>query len=198
MKDQEGTFIDLAVVPGRRGREDTQAAWHTLVAEFLAERDQPCTLLDVGTGLGKARERLNSGIVHVWTQDPGPKLTPDYTQDVSEIRSRSFDIVTAFDVIEHVQDYRAFANNLLRIARDLVILTTPNAAHSKCRNPHHCREFLPSELVATFNHGRFHCGWMAEPPDGHIRNRELSDFLNDRFCYVYCCAFLADQPDGKD
>jgi SAM-dependent methyltransferase len=73
----------------------------------------------------------------------------------------SFDVVTAFQVIEHVPDPRSFIAELRRIVRvgGVVLITTPNAAirldpGMTPWNPYHVREFtadeLRSELASTF------------------------------------------------
>lgn len=58
----------------------------------------------------------------------------------------AFDLVTAIDVIEHVEDDAEFLYQLTRVARCAVFLTTPNYNISKCTNAYHVREYTPEEL----------------------------------------------------
>lgn len=136
-------WLDLATLPGSTGREDRQYGWQELFGRLV----QNSTVLDVGAGLGLSRERLAAGGNKVTLQDVGPDLPVDVHDDVAKIESGSYDVVTCFDVIEHVQDDRAFLNHLRRIARRLVVVTTPNFLVSKCVNPYHCREYTPAQLV---------------------------------------------------
>jgi hypothetical protein len=137
---REGWY-DLAKMPGEKGREDLQAGWHAWAGEFLWEAG----VLDVGAGLGRSRGRLRTGSVTL--QDVGPGLPVDIRADVSLIDAKSYDAVTAFDVIEHVEDDETFLAHLVRIARKWVILTTPNFDVSHCRNPAHVREYSPYQWV---------------------------------------------------
>lgn len=143
MLNPKPDWIDVANLPGVDGREDRQYGWQCYFGRLF----RTSTILDVGAGLGKSRERLADLSNRVTLQDIGPGLPVDISSDVSEIESRSFDIVTAFDVIEHVRGDIEFLSNLRRIAKQYVVITTPNFHVSRCANPYHCREYSPSELV---------------------------------------------------
>jgi ubiquinone/menaquinone biosynthesis C-methylase UbiE len=73
----------------------------------------------------------------------------------------SFDVVTSFQVLEHVSDYETYFSEIIRVTRPggLVILATPNAAMRlapgmKPWNEFHVHEFGPAEL-AEFLKPRF-------------------------------------------
>lgn len=64
-----------------------------------------------------------------------------------------FDMVTSFQVLEHIPDYNAHFQEIIRVIRDdgLLIIATPNAAirllpGMKPWNPFHVREFNSNEL----------------------------------------------------
>ena len=68
---------------------------------------------------------------------------------------QSFDIVTSFQVIEHLVDYGRFVTEIMRVIRPggKVIFTTPNGPlrlhpGTKPWNPSHVREFSADELQA--------------------------------------------------
>lgn len=65
----------------------------------------------------------------------------------------SFDLVTSFQVIEHLQDYKKYFDEIRRVLRPAgaLLLTTPNAfirlrASAKPWNPFHVHEFRADEL----------------------------------------------------
>lgn len=65
----------------------------------------------------------------------------------------SFDLVTSFQVIEHVDDVLAYLNEILRVLREggTAIFTTPNRCirlrqNQRPWNPFHIREYEPSRL----------------------------------------------------
>jgi 2-polyprenyl-3-methyl-5-hydroxy-6-metoxy-1,4-benzoquinol methylase len=65
----------------------------------------------------------------------------------------SFDVVTSFQVIEHVSDYNTYFSEIIRLLRPggAVLFTTPNAClrldpGMKPWNEFHVREFVPLEL----------------------------------------------------
>ncbi len=67
------------------------------------------------------------------------------------VRSSSMDLVTCFQVLEHVPDQRGFLGEIARVLRPtgLALLSTPNAlTHRGPRNPFHAHEVTPPELRA--------------------------------------------------
>lgn len=141
MQSKQGKTIwrDLSELDGEEGREDCQRGWHEFVQ---ATKEPDDTVLDVGAGLGKSKGR----ITNCTTQDIAPKLAVDIVRPVSEIESKSYDIVTAFDVIEHVLHDVDFLKDLLGIARKWVFITTPNEIISRAMNGCHVREYTPEEF----------------------------------------------------
>ena len=166
------SWVDLADRGGGVGREDCQAGWHALAARLFAGRD----VLDVGAGLGFSRARLAPAVRRLRLQDPAPGLPVDVACPVSELPAGDAEAVTAFDVLEHVGDDRGFVEELLRVATDAVFLTTPNWLVSHAANPHHCREYTPSQLLALLD-GLPVAGLWAGDPRGEAA-RELD---RDRF-----------------
>jgi len=139
----KAVWSDLSKMGGPGGRDDCQFGWHHWVGTHFSHS----TMLDVGAGLGHSRERLAAGANEVVLQDPAPGMPVDTCDDVATFAPRSFEVVTAFDVIEHVLDDRAFLRQLCRIARRAVVITTPNYDVSHAANPYHVREYSPSEFL---------------------------------------------------
>jgi 2-polyprenyl-3-methyl-5-hydroxy-6-metoxy-1,4-benzoquinol methylase len=142
-------FIPGHEQTGTKGREDLQSGWHS----FFGNGFRHQSILDVGAGLGHSKGRLATNGNHVTTLDNGPDLPVDLHSDVVDLADASFDVVTAFDVIEHVDDDFGFVAQLLRVARTAVVLTTPNIWVSHCDNPYHIREYSPAlllDLLFTF------------------------------------------------
>lgn len=158
-------WLDISTLPGEEGREDEQAGWHSFIVEYFCH----CSILDVGAGLGKSRERLSRRHNIITLQDVAPGLPVDITDSVEVIPDKSHDLVTAFDVIEHVVEDVDFLEHLCRIAKDAVFVTTPNYRISHAHNRRHVREYLPEELYklarrmshnVRYFHGSEH-GWDA-------------------------------------
>jgi 2-polyprenyl-3-methyl-5-hydroxy-6-metoxy-1,4-benzoquinol methylase len=137
------SWFDLAKIDGPAGRDDCQFGWQQWIGTFFNNR----TILDVGAGLGFSRDRLAAGGNELVLQDPAPGTPVDIHQDVAHLVRRHFDIVTAFDVIEHVAEDSAFLWQLCSIARHAVVITTPNFDVSKAANPFHVREYSPKEFL---------------------------------------------------
>jgi len=67
------------------------------------------------------------------------------------VRSGSVDLLTAFQVVEHLADPEGFIREIARVLRPsgLALLATPNAlTHLGPPNPYHHREFAPDGLKA--------------------------------------------------
>jgi SAM-dependent methyltransferase len=126
------------------GRGPGQLKWYEFAPRFVRRR----SVLDAGCGMGKGLEILRREASLVHGQDLDERLArEDITvAPLSQIESKSFDVVTSIDVIEHVQDVPAYLSDLKRIARDGIFLTTPNWTASRCRWPYHLREYTPRQL----------------------------------------------------
>jgi 2-polyprenyl-3-methyl-5-hydroxy-6-metoxy-1,4-benzoquinol methylase len=98
-------------------------------------------VLDVGAGLGKSKVRLRHHTVT--TYEPSPTCRPYVDTDV--LPAGPFDVVTAFEVIEHVKDDHAFARLLDGLATQAVFLTTPNWDVAQCQSAQHYREYTEAE-----------------------------------------------------
>ena len=65
---------------------------------------------------------------------------------------KSFDVITSIDVIEHVEDYDRFIDELLRVAKKAVLISTPNRREEHTnpdgtpKNHWHLREWSRAEL----------------------------------------------------
>ena len=128
------------------GRADVQADAHYFFDTLFAG----CTVLDVGAGLGKSKERITRN--KVTTQDIDVRLRDAGLVDITKLPDQRFDVVTAFDVIEHVQDDLGFLMSLAARARRAAFLTTPDWHHTRCNeakggSTHHWREYTLAELL---------------------------------------------------
>jgi hypothetical protein len=123
------------------GRADTQRAWHEWAGRTLEGK----SILDVGAGVGLSKSRLGRGGVNrVTTQDVERSLMGkvDVIADLRDVRGR-WDVVTAFDVVEHVPDAKSFLGKLAELASESVLFTTP--ARRLYPHPWH---FGPEEVLA--------------------------------------------------
>jgi SAM-dependent methyltransferase len=130
------------------GRGPGQLPWYRFASGLVAGK----TVLDVGCGLGKGMEILRQNAASVNGQDLDPRLAgPEiHIGPVDQIPGKSYDVVTCFDVIEHVQDDQEFVRHLVRIARQGLFLTTPNWTTGRCRWPYHVREYTPQQWLDLF------------------------------------------------
>jgi hypothetical protein len=104
--------------------------WHQIQT---IRRCRPRNVLEIGVGSGVLtwymRERLK---IDVTTVDIDPVLEPDVLSDVRELCGRvapgSFDLVCAFQVLEHLpfDQFEAALSELAAVSRDQVVITLPN------------------------------------------------------------------------
>ncbi len=149
-------------------------------AYFLALNrwvDEGARVLDVGFGLGyglnilaiKASEvsgvdvdarALEHCRATVAGRNPRLRNVALYDGCTLPFPDETFDVVTCVDVLEHVEQYDHFLDELLRVARKGVFISTPNRRPEHTRrdgrpkNPYHLREWSREELDAILRrHG---------------------------------------------
>ncbi|MCP4123467.1 MAG: class I SAM-dependent methyltransferase [Bacteroidetes bacterium] len=127
-------------------------------------------LLDIGCGEGRGlkylRDKVNSYTGIDKNAEVLSVLKDKYPQDTflqmnippfKGLKSESFDSVVSFQVIEHVENDKNFAQEVARVLKPggTAILSTPNIKMSLTRNPWHVREYTLEEfrdlLAAEFS-----------------------------------------------
>ena len=137
-------FKDLAFTSTDDGRGDSQWGWY----DYIRKQFNGLTVLDVGTGVSKIKERLPE--CDVTTHEASINIPADLHGDLGAIEDNSYDCVTCFDVIEHVVDYGILAWNMARITRRYLFLTTPGVEVTENNTKYHFHEFHPWELIQLF------------------------------------------------
>ena len=164
------------------GREPCQGGWYEWAGYKFCRNK---TVLDVGAGMCDGINILrNAGAYSVSGQDIDHRLekinSDIIISDISDISKDSYDIITCFDVIEHVIDDEVFFKNLMRISKEVVIITTPNFARSMAGNHYHCREYTIPQFVNCFDPNEL---WAASP-DGRVHHTLLLKKCDNK--YVDC------------
>lgn len=123
------------------GRCPAQLGWYRFAAGLVAGK----RVLGVGSGMGAELEVLKSGAAVAHGLEVDPRLgSPDVIiGDISEVPGNAYDVVVCIDVLEHVADDHVFLRDLFRVARELVLVTTPNWSASRSWNEYHRREYTP-------------------------------------------------------
>jgi 2-polyprenyl-3-methyl-5-hydroxy-6-metoxy-1,4-benzoquinol methylase len=110
---------------------------HALVASLLAARDARGTLVDIGCGTGDlwraTRNRFARciGVDAVHYPDLPAEITferADLDRDRLPLADATSDVTAAVEVIEHLENPRAFVRELVRVTRPdgWIVVTTPN------------------------------------------------------------------------
>lgn len=96
----------------------------------------------------------------------------------------AFEAVTSFETLEHLEDRRAFLEELRRVlsSEGLLILSTPNAIvtqpiEGRPRNPHHVHEYRPAELKAELESSFGEVAILGQVLDPRFK---LSPFRDDQ------------------
>jgi hypothetical protein len=162
------------------GRGPGQLGWYEFAKNFIGN----LTVLDVGCGLGDGIRIMSASGAKVTGQDLDPRLETDLVRiaPVSDFGSKSVDIVTNIDVVEHVEDDITFVRDLARIAKRSIFITTPNWTAGRCQWPYHVREYTPRQFYelleplgrVTLFKGRSN-GYLVHP----VRYRNCYNYLND-------------------
>ena len=154
-------------------------------------------VLDVGSGLGYGMAILSIGASEIQGIDvdskavkfaqseymgrnPKIKNIQVYNGYKTNFKDNEFDVVTCVDVIEHVENYDRFIDELLRIANRAVIFGTPNRRpeftnpDGTPKNYWHLREWNYSELndIMAKHSGRLDWHFIDGPFDGPFKVKD--------------------------
>jgi SAM-dependent methyltransferase len=137
-----------------------------LIGERLAriDRDTITSVLDFGCGQGANTAFLarafsqatvlgtdfsRSGVELAARLYREPGLRFEFHPDTAHLAAGQFGLVTAFEVLEHVEDWRALLGQLCSAARRYVMLSFPTGRMRPFeRNVGHLRNFAPGEVEA--------------------------------------------------
>lgn len=132
------TTVDAAVeARARRSLGTAHARIHALVGSLLESRGTSGTIVDVGCGTGDLWRATRGRFTQYIGVDAVryPALPPDVAFERADldreplpVADGSADAVAAVEVIEHLENPRAFVRELARVAKPggWVVVTTPN------------------------------------------------------------------------
>jgi SAM-dependent methyltransferase len=165
-----------------KGREPLQMGWYELASTLAEGR----TVLDVGCGSGEGLSLLATKAKKATGIDLDPRLKREDIEicDISQVPDKSYDLIVCIDVIEHVQDDKAFVRQLARVARRKLFVSTPNYTVSRNAHPYHVREYTPSEFEQMFTglgRVRIFGGNCTGELREEITNKGLYYFINNLY-----------------
>ena len=154
------------------GRAPTQMGWY----DWIGERETGKTILDVGAGMcdGMLKMEEYGCIVSGFEVDDRLKGLTERLSiggGLDQYEDDSFDIVSCVDVIEHVVKDRTLLEDMKRIARERVYVSTPNFSRSRAQSIAHCREYTIGQFMNVFSPDQM---WVAAP-DGWTHRTLLID-----------------------
>lgn len=162
-------------------REPAHNAWYKWFGEMSVGK----TILDVGAGVCSGMNVLREcGASDVVGFDVDSRLQNDRLmigESLKPYPDKCVDVCTCVDVIEHCVYDLELMNQMKRIAREAVYVTTPNYTRSKCGNPCHCREYTIAQFMNFFKPTQV---WSASP-DGKVHRTKLLQRIDDNTILDY-------------
>lgn len=167
------------------GRQPMQRGWYKLAKQFSKNK----TVLDVGAGIGdgvKIIEEVAKSVRGIDKYDERLEEFGVEIIDIKDIPDNSYEIVVCIDVIEHVKDDLDLFRDLMRVATETVIVSTPNYDFSKGKNRCHYREYTPEEFMERLCPDVLYTGTGGGVKNIEIVNMEMqrNDFMR-HLCGVW-------------
>jgi len=160
---------------------DCQKVWHEWAGNFFKGK----TILDIGAGNGLSKERMQKNGNKVTTHDINRAMMDNVDiicnlEDIPE----GYDIVTAFDVIEHVAKVDSFLYDCFGLWEEGLFFTTPNKFVIN-RNWHYEPHEFCSLLLESLGIGRRYTffGRFNDPGNDRIMELEEKEFMNNKEMY---------------
>lgn len=169
---EEGESSPIYRQPVSCGK-DNDISWYRTAAhnawyEWFGSLSQGKSILDVGAGVCEGMKVLDKYSPEVRGIDVDErllKLDPRLSlETLDDIPDNSVDVITCVDVIEHEIKDMKLMDNMKRVAKDAVFITTPCYIRSRCGNIAHCREYSIPQFMNFFKPTEI---WSASP-DGSI------------------------------
>ena len=95
-----------------------------------------CTLLDVGCRDQILKKFINNNIsytgIDIQQNKEGTNIIKNLNRELN-INDNSYDVVTALDVIEHIEEPVKVIENLIKISKKKLIINLPNIAYYEAR-----------------------------------------------------------------
>jgi len=145
---------------------------YSFAAKFVANKQ----VLDVGCGSGYGSDILASTgaakVIGVDISEEAISYCQKYYKQSNlkfeqgdctslKFKEKSFDVIVAFELIEHIENEQKFLNETKRLLKKngILILSTPNKETygldhplgGKQKNPFHVKEYTEKELLSTLN-----------------------------------------------
>ncbi|MFX0194526.1 MAG: glycosyltransferase family 29 protein [Candidatus Hodarchaeota archaeon] len=156
-------------------RQPVHEGWY----KWFAEMSNDKIILDVGAGICEGMKVLEeNGAREAFGFEVDSRLFNDKLMIWNSLKpypTNSVDVVTCVDVIEHCVNDRELLNEMKRIAREKIFITTPNYTRSKCHNLAHCREYTIAQFMNFFKPDEV---WSASP-DGKVHRTKLMHRVGD-------------------
>ena len=165
-------------MPGRSG--ETIELDHLERYRFACKFAENRSALDIACGIGYSAPLLvQAGAVSYDGVDINAELVRHANQtfasdrvhyflgDICEFgNGRTYDMITCFETIEHVEDYESALKNLYKLLNPggMLLISTPNrpvtspassSIHDKPGNPFHTQEFTSEELLSVLQDSGF-------------------------------------------
>ena len=130
---------------------------YTIAEEFISG-----DLLEIGCGEGRgvellapkaksytAIDKIGDVITQLSGSYPNHRFIQANIPPISFLDDNSFDVITTFQVIEHIKDDKTFLKEIKRILKPggKALISTPNIKLSLSRNPWHIREYTAQQLT---------------------------------------------------
>lgn len=159
-------------------REAAHNAWY----KWFGEMSQDKTILDVGSGTGEGMQVLkDAGAREVFGFEVDIRLAGMYDRlwidtsgSLKAYPTNAVDVITCVDVLEHCVYDLEMMNEMKRIAREFIYVTTPNYTRSMCGNVTHCREYTIAQFMNFFKPTQIY----SASPDGKVHKTKLLHKLN--------------------
>lgn len=142
-----------------------------ITTHFRKQLDQASAILDIGCDDNRFKPSLGSKVTGIDIAGAPDHIVDLEKEKLSRFQGNSFDLLICTDVLEHIDNFHAVLDDMVRVSKDKIIISLPNCGSF----------FRVMPIVFGRSSGKYYGLPLTPPKDRHkwfFTWREIKSFFH--------------------